>query len=437
MRTTCLTTSLTLGWLVGFFTPLSLRAAETVIAHSIGPGQWVAHYSEPLAESRLKPFVGKYLRFGQWPAGVTRPDDPRLLLDRSRLGAARVAALKVEAGGQLVRLFTDPIVSPEVHSLKLGDVTLAISFHGLAAKIGPADAADMGPKIVLPRPMNRKKLAEYAALDPRLKELEQAWTNPKENVQLAGWLRLPAGEHKITFNAGREFSVECNGEKINSKPGSRHWAVLSLESAGTEMELKLEFPPTSQEISATDFLQCTQPARPGSAADTKPLSESAFLVPWAPEPAPEATVAIAPPPYELKGGNAARGKTVFYSEAAKCSQCHAVAGQGGKIGPELTGLKGKSPELVFHHINTPSDRIHPGYESFTVALKGGQVAMGVVRWLNENQMEILDTDAKSLKIAPEDIEELRPSTSSVMPSGLAGTLGEAAMRDLVEFLTAP
>ena len=63
--------------------------------------------------------------------------------------------------------------------------------------------------------------------------------------------------------------------------------------------------------------------------------------------------------------------------------------------------------------------------------------MGVVRWLNENQMEILDTDAKSLKIAPDDIEELRPSTSSVMPSGLAGTLGEAAMRDLVEFLTAP
>jgi putative heme-binding domain-containing protein len=87
--------------------------------------------------------------------------------------------------------------------------------------------------------------------------------------------------------------------------------------------------------------------------------------------------------------------------------------------------------------STPSDRIHPGYESFTVALKGGQVAMGVVRWLNENQMEILDTDAKSLKIAPDDIEELRPSTSSVMPSGLAGTLGEAAMRDLVEFLTAP
>jgi mono/diheme cytochrome c family protein len=352
MRTTCLTTSLTLGWLVGIFTPLSLRAAETVIAHSTGPGQWVAHYSEPLDETQLKPFVGQYLRSGPWPAGVTRPDDPKLLLDRTRLGAARVAALKLEGGGRLVRLATDPVISPEVHSLKLGDVTLAISFHGLAAKIGPADAADMGPKIVLPRPMNRKKLAEYAALDPRLKELEQAWTNPKENIQLSGWLRLPAGEHKIIFNSGREFSAECNGEKLNSKPGAGQAAVLSVESAGTEMELKLTFPPTSQEISATAFLECTQPAQPVSAAATRPLSESAFLVPWAPEPAPEATVAIAPPPYELKGGNAAKGKAVFYSEAAKCSQCHAVAGQGGKIGPDLTGLKGKSPQLVFHHINT-------------------------------------------------------------------------------------
>jgi mono/diheme cytochrome c family protein len=242
--------------------------------------------------------------------------------------------------------------------------------------------------------MTRQELADLATIDPRLNELQQAWANPKEPLQLSGWLSLPAGEHKLTFVAGREFVIDFNGEKIASKPsGNRHATPLPVESAGTEMELKLEFPATRLEISKTDLLECTKPAKPGSAAATQVVSESAFLVPWAPEPAPQATVALAPPPYELKGGHAAKGKTVFYSEAAKCSQCHAVAGQGGKIGPDLTGLKSKNPDLVFHHINTPSDRIHPGYPSFTVALKGGQVAMGVVRSIDENQMEILDTDA--------------------------------------------
>ena len=61
--------------------------------------------------------------------------------------------------------------------------------------------------------------------------------------------------------------------------------------------------------------------------------------------------------------------------------------------------------------------------------------MGVVRLLDKTSLEIVDTDAKVLKVGVSDVEELRPSTSSVMPSALAGTLGESAMRDLIEFLT--
>jgi putative heme-binding domain-containing protein len=119
---------------------------------------------------------------------------------------------------------------------------------------------------------------------------------------------------------------------------------------------------------------------------------------------------------------------------AKCATCHAYNGQGGKVGPDLTGLKGARPELVFHHVNAPSDRIHPGYPSFTVALKSGQVTMGVVRALEGERIEILDTDARSLQASAFDVAEMRPSSSSVMPSGLAGAIGEQGMRDLIAFL---
>ena len=135
---------------VAFSIPCQAKGPITLIAHSTGPGQWVGHYAEPVSEQDLKPFVGQYLLAGEWPKGVTRPDDPKLLLGRQKLGAARVVAGKVEDGGRLVRLTTDPLVSPEVHHLKIGDVTLAVSFWGLSVKIGAGDLPDHGPKMVLP-----------------------------------------------------------------------------------------------------------------------------------------------------------------------------------------------------------------------------------------------------------------------------------------------
>ena len=421
---------------VVFAIPCQAKGPITLMAHSTGPGQWVGHYAEPLNEQDLKPFVGQYLLAGQWPKGVNRPDDPKLLLGRQKLGATRVVAVKVEEGGHLVRLTTDPVVSPEVHQLTIGDVTLAVAFWGLSVKIGAGDLPDHGPKMVLPMLMDRKKLAEYAGFEPALKAVESAWIDPKQPLMMHGWLRLAEGEHELTFLLGREFTLEINGEKTGSKAaGGRYFASLKLESAGTEMELKVVLPATELPISETDFWEVTKLARKESAASSQVLSMENFLVPWAPEAAPEATLAIAPPPYDLTGGDGVQGRQVFYSEAAKCANCHAVDGQGGKIGPDLTGLRGADRSLVFHHINAPSDRIHPGYPSFSVALKGGQVSMGVVRSVDALNLEIVDTDAKVLKVLSADVEELRPSTSSVMPSGLAGTLGEPAMRDLLEFLT--
>ena len=89
---------------VVFAIPCQAKDPITLMAHSTGPGQWVGHYAEPLNEQDLKPFVGQYLLAGQWPKGVNRPDDPKLLLGRQKLGATRVVAVKVEEGGHLVRL---------------------------------------------------------------------------------------------------------------------------------------------------------------------------------------------------------------------------------------------------------------------------------------------------------------------------------------------
>ena len=48
-----------------------------------------------------------------------------------------------------------------------------------------------------------------------------------------------------------------------------------------------------------------------------------------------------------------------------------------------------------------------------------------------------DTDAKSTVVRRDEIEEFRPSSTSIMPVGLAGALGDGPLRDLLAFLTHP
>jgi putative heme-binding domain-containing protein len=407
-------------------------SVTTLKAFSVLPGEWIAYAGTPVDQKDLDPFVGRYLLAGTWPEGVAGPDDPRVLLGKGRLAATRIVAIKAESGGRRIRLTADPVVSPEAYRLTLGKIALEASFRGLAANIGPNAALDDVHDAVLPGLSDRAGLAEAARLDPYVQKIAQAWTDPNTPVQLRGWLRFAEGDHKLQFISGRCFTVMIAGEETDSaQVGDRFEATVKFESAGIEQEFKWRFPADKGPIkSETEFLSCLVL----SGDKAVPLPAESLLTPWAPESPQETPSAFAEPPYALTGGNPDKGREVFNSMTAKCATCHAYNGQGGKVGPDLTGLKGARPELVFHHVNAPSDRIHPGYPSFTVALKSGQVTMGVVRALEGERIEILDTDARSLQASAFDVAEMRPSSSSVMPSGLAGAIGEQGMRDLIAFL---
>lgn len=412
------------------------QPSRKISVYSTGPGQWVGYSSEPLSFELLNELNGKYMLSGSWPAGVNSPDSPLLLLGRQRLASTRIAEVKLESGGRIIQLTTDPVTSPEPHNIAFGKTILSATCSGFAALFRPEEAVESVKKTVIPYPMTYDGLNELAKVDPNLKSFQSAWLNSKSTLKLQSWLRLAEGVHNLQFVSDREFKTSINGEETHSVASPEGFKLeMKVESAGIEQEMVIEFPETSKPITNRNFLKLSQITMKGSESIKSDLESSHILVPWAPESPPEAVIAIAPPPYDLTGGDAIKGREVFNSSTAKCSTCHAIDGQGGKIGPDLTGLRGKSPELVFHHINAPSDRIHPGYPSFSLALKGGQVSMGVIHSISSVEMEIVDTDAKSLKFNVSEIEEIRPSSSSIMPSGLAGTIGEPAMRDLIAFLT--
>jgi putative heme-binding domain-containing protein len=103
----------------------------------------------------------------------------------------------------------------------------------------------------------------------------------------------------------------------------------------------------------------------------------------------------------------------------------------------LSNLARPDIASVYRDIHDPSVTINPNYVAYAVALKDGRVAQGIVRAEGADAIRVLDTEAKETVIRRSEIEELRPTSSSIMPAGLIGVLGDEKLRDLLAFLTAP
>jgi putative heme-binding domain-containing protein len=137
-------------------------------------------------------------------------------------------------------------------------------------------------------------------------------------------------------------------------------------------------------------------------------------------------------------GRADRGRELFHDpKGIGCIKCHAVAGQGGTVGPELStiGTKYSRDELI-QSVLFPSARISSGYEATIVATSDGRVLTGLVKSETPQTLELIDASATRLNITKSDIEDRKPANLSVMPNGLAERLSAQDFADLIAYLQA-
>ena len=62
--------------------------------------------------------------------------------------------------------------------------------------------------------------------------------------------------------------------------------------------------------------------------------------------------------------------------------------------------------------------------------------MGVVRAEGADSLKVGDIEGKQTLLPRAEVEEIRPSASSIMPVGLLAAIGEERTRDLLAYLTA-
>ncbi len=137
-------------------------------------------------------------------------------------------------------------------------------------------------------------------------------------------------------------------------------------------------------------------------------------------------------PIVMKGGDAAKGKAVFTQQ---CAKCHMHSGEGGKVGPELTGMAAHPKSELLIHILDPSRSVEGNFIQYTVSTTDGRVLNGLLAGETKTSVELLDAEGKKQVILREDIDELAASKKSVMPEGFEKQVPPEGIADLLQFLT--
>jgi putative membrane-bound dehydrogenase-like protein len=138
-------------------------------------------------------------------------------------------------------------------------------------------------------------------------------------------------------------------------------------------------------------------------------------------------------PVTLKGGDAARGKLVYTQQ---CAKCHMHNGEGGKVGPDLSGIAAHPKEELLVHILDPSRSVEGNFVLYTLATRDGRVLSGLLASETRTSVELIDAEGKSQVVQRADIEELAASRKSLMPEGFEKQCSAEQLADLLAFLSA-
>jgi putative heme-binding domain-containing protein len=134
-------------------------------------------------------------------------------------------------------------------------------------------------------------------------------------------------------------------------------------------------------------------------------------------------------------GNADSGRSIFFSRKIGCYGCHRLGTEGGNVGPDLSHIgRFRSRAELLESVVFPSFVIVPEFRSFTLTTRDGKQTTGLIVRESVEALHLRTADLAEVRIAREDIDELTPSTVSLMPDGLEKLMSRQELSDLLEFL---
>src|SRR5690606_17842250 len=130
-------------------------------------------------------------------------------------------------------------------------------------------------------------------------------------------------------------------------------------------------------------------------------------------------------------GDQEQGKIVF---KRTCAVCHTYDGEGGHVGPDLTGINNQPADAILLHTIVPNYEVYPTYQTISVETNNGSHVAGWMVSETENNITLRTAAGTDESILRSSIKELKNTGLSLMPDGLEQTMTKEEMNDLIAFL---
>ncbi|HVR84506.1 MAG TPA: HEAT repeat domain-containing protein, partial [Planctomycetota bacterium] len=347
---------------------------------------------------------------------------------RKAVGAIGTAALPVleskleaalltnDAIAELQRVFNQPVALTEW--MILG------SFPSPCAEPFPVDSPPLGKefKDAQGRPIHWKK-AKISNERGQV-NLRNQMSIPDEATAYAVTELESPGERAVEFVAGSDdtLTVWLNGQKIFEDLNNHGWTWDAFHFRGTLRAGKnLILVKCANASGGWEFSLAYPAPRQGRLFEAKPQKLD-----------PRAYQEFA----KKTAGDAARGKALFSDpKGVACIKCHRVTGEGGEVGPDLTGVGLKyGKDHFIESVLYPSAKILDGYQQTMVLTRSGVVVAGRLLGDSGEEITLLDAEGKRHVVKKSEIDQRKQSELSLMPEGLNTGLSLQDFADIISFL---
>ncbi|MCK5442673.1 MAG: PmoA family protein [Maribacter sp.] len=125
------------------------------------------------------------------------------------------------------------------------------------------------------------------------------------------------------------------------------------------------------------------------------------------------------------------GRAIFQST---CSACHILHGEGGKIGPDITGSNRTNTTYLLSNILNPSGDVQEDYKLVVVTTQDGRTYSGNIIAENDRNITLRVVGQEPINIPKSQIQSRDVSEKSMMPEGLLNNLTDEEVLDLFAYL---
>ncbi len=132
------------------------------------------------------------------------------------------------------------------------------------------------------------------------------------------------------------------------------------------------------------------------------------------------------------GGDPGEGAIVYEDN---CLDCHSLNGEGGEIGPDLSGISAKGLKFISESILQPVKSLTKGFETYVVFNQDGRQTIGLKTRDDASEIDITTANGDVVTLDKADIKEIKiDDTKSVMPDDLSEAMTVKDYQDILSFL---